>query len=156
MMELVMTTFVWSWAARLLFVRVPTPIAGRAGGDSASVADRRRCLSRLWSGDRLREGAGRAGADHGSAAIGGPGLRVAEAAVPPLRRGLHRPAPAEAGQRNYAATAASMITLLKYDSGLPFNRPEGLQGIWRYRCRPRRSGTWCTRWRRPSRRLSKS
>jgi transposase len=38
------------------------------------------------------------------------------------------PAPQEAGERKYAATAASMIALLKYGSGLPFNRLEGLQG----------------------------
>jgi len=38
------------------------------------------------------------------------------------------PAPAEAGERKYAATAGSMIALLKYGSGLPFNRLEGLQG----------------------------
>jgi transposase len=37
-------------------------------------------------------------------------------------------APAEAGDRKYAATAGSMIALLKYGSGLPFNRLEGLQG----------------------------
>src|SRR6476660_5319182 len=37
-------------------------------------------------------------------------------------------APAEAGQRKYDATAGSMIGLLKYGSGLPFNRLEGLQG----------------------------
>jgi transposase len=38
------------------------------------------------------------------------------------------PAPAEAGERKYEATAGSMIGLLKYGSGLPFNRLEGLQG----------------------------
>jgi hypothetical protein len=38
------------------------------------------------------------------------------------------PVPPEAGQRKYDATAASMIALLKYGSGLPFNRLEGLQG----------------------------
>jgi transposase len=38
------------------------------------------------------------------------------------------PAPAEAGERKYDATAGSMIGLLKYGSGLPFNRLEGLQG----------------------------
>lgn len=38
------------------------------------------------------------------------------------------PAPAEAGDRKYDATAASMIGLLKYGSGLPFNRLAGLQG----------------------------
>lgn len=37
-------------------------------------------------------------------------------------------APAEAGERKYDATAGSMIGLLKYGSGLPFNRLEGLQG----------------------------
>ena len=36
--------------------------------------------------------------------------------------------PAEAGPRKYDATAGSMIGLLKYGSGLPFNRLEGLQG----------------------------
>ncbi len=38
------------------------------------------------------------------------------------------PAPAGAGDDKYDATAASMIGLLKYGSGLPFNRLEGLQG----------------------------
>jgi transposase len=37
-------------------------------------------------------------------------------------------APAEAGPTKYDATAAGMIGLLKYGSGLPFNRLEGLQG----------------------------
>jgi transposase len=36
-------------------------------------------------------------------------------------------APAEAGPTKYDATAASMIGLLKYGSGMPFNRVEGLQ-----------------------------
>jgi transposase len=38
------------------------------------------------------------------------------------------PAPAEAGPKKYDATAGSMIGLLKYGSGLPFNRLDGLQG----------------------------
>jgi transposase len=38
------------------------------------------------------------------------------------------PAPEETGSRKYDATAGSMIGLLKYGSGLPFNRLEGLQG----------------------------
>jgi transposase len=38
------------------------------------------------------------------------------------------PAPAEAAEGKYDATAGSMIGLLKYGSGLPFNRLEGLQG----------------------------
>jgi len=37
-------------------------------------------------------------------------------------------APAGAGPRKYDATAGGMIGLLKYGSGLPFNRLEGLQG----------------------------
>jgi transposase len=37
------------------------------------------------------------------------------------------PAPAAAGERKYDATAGSMIALLKYGSGLPFNRLDGLQ-----------------------------
>ena len=37
-------------------------------------------------------------------------------------------APAEAGPTKYDATAGSLIGLLKYGSGLPFNRLEGLQG----------------------------
>jgi transposase len=38
------------------------------------------------------------------------------------------PAPEGAGEKKYDATAGSMIGLLKYGSGLPFNRLEGLQG----------------------------
>ncbi|MFL5336100.1 MAG: transposase, partial [Geminicoccaceae bacterium] len=37
-------------------------------------------------------------------------------------------APEAAGEQKYDATAGSMIGLLKYGSGLPFNRLEGLQG----------------------------
>jgi hypothetical protein len=37
-------------------------------------------------------------------------------------------APEGVGSQKYDATAASMIALLKYGSGLPFNRLEGLQG----------------------------
>jgi transposase len=36
--------------------------------------------------------------------------------------------PEQAGDRKYDATAGSMIGLLKYGSGLPFNRLDGLQG----------------------------
>jgi transposase len=38
------------------------------------------------------------------------------------------PAPVEAGAAKFDATAGSMIGLLKYGSGLPFNRLDGLQG----------------------------
>ena len=58
------------------------------------------------------------------------------------------PAPAEAGTRKYDATADSMIGLLKYGSGLPFNRLDALQGTLRFLCRPRPSGISCD----PSRR----
>jgi transposase len=37
------------------------------------------------------------------------------------------PAPEDAGQKKYDGTAGSMIALLKYGSGLPFNRLDGLQ-----------------------------
>ena len=37
-------------------------------------------------------------------------------------------APEEAGDRKYDVTAGTMIGLLKYGSGLPFNRPDGLLG----------------------------
>ena len=37
-------------------------------------------------------------------------------------------APEAAGEKKYDATAGSMIGLLKYGSGLPFNRLDGLQG----------------------------
>ena len=36
-------------------------------------------------------------------------------------------APAEVGEEKYDATAASMIALLRYGSGFPWNRLEGLQ-----------------------------
>lgn len=37
------------------------------------------------------------------------------------------PLPENAGQRKYDPSAASMVALLKYGSGLPFNRLAGLQ-----------------------------
>jgi hypothetical protein len=36
--------------------------------------------------------------------------------------------PARAGPAKYDATAASMIALLRYGSGLPFHRLQGVQG----------------------------
>ena len=72
-----------------------------------------------------------------------PGLIVRITGGPPLAAKVYRlqklrchlcgqiftaPAPAEVGPRKYDATAGSMIGLLKYGSGLPFNRLEGLQG----------------------------
>jgi transposase len=72
-----------------------------------------------------------------------PGLIVRITGQPPLTAKIYQleklrchlcgqvftaPAPAEAGNAKYDATAGSMIGLLKYGSGLPFNRLEGLQG----------------------------
>lgn len=72
-----------------------------------------------------------------------PGVLVRITGQPPLTATIYRlqklrchlcgqvftaAAPAAAGDRKYAATAGSMIGLLKYGSGLPFNRLEGLQG----------------------------
>ena len=72
-----------------------------------------------------------------------PGVLVRITGQPPLAAKIYRlqklrchlcgqvftaDAPAEAGQTKYCATAGSMIGLLKYGSGLPFNRLEGLQG----------------------------
>jgi transposase len=71
-----------------------------------------------------------------------PGLLVRIIGQPPLSATIYQlqklrchlcgqmftaAAPAETGDRKYDATAASMIGLLKYGSGLPFNRVEGLQ-----------------------------
>jgi transposase len=72
-----------------------------------------------------------------------PGVLVRITGQPPLAATIYRlqklrchlcgqvftaDVPAEAGQTKYSATAGSMIGLLKYGSGLPFNRLEGLQG----------------------------
>jgi transposase len=72
-----------------------------------------------------------------------PGVLVRITGQPPLAATVYRlqklrchlcgqvftaPAPEGAGDRKYDATAGSMIGLLKYGSGLPFNRLEGLQG----------------------------
>jgi transposase len=72
-----------------------------------------------------------------------PGVLVRITGRPPLSAKVYRlqklrchlcgqvftaAAPDEAGEAKYDATAGSMIGLLKYGSGLPFNRLEGLQG----------------------------
>jgi transposase len=72
-----------------------------------------------------------------------PGVLVRITGQPPLAATIYQlqklrchlcgqvftaPAPAEADNGKYDATAGSMIGLLKYGSGLPFNRLEGLQG----------------------------
>ena len=45
----------------------------------------------------------------------------------PLWQDLYRPVPEEAGEDKYDETAGAMVALLKYGSGLPFNRLEKLQ-----------------------------
>jgi transposase len=65
--------------------------------------------------------------------IGQPPLGATLYALQKLRCNLcgqvfTAPAPEAAGQAKYDATAGGMIGLLKYGSGLPFNRLEGLQG----------------------------
>src|SRR5947199_1392747 len=72
-----------------------------------------------------------------------PGVLVRITGQPPLAAKVYRlqklrchlcgrvftaAAPDAAGETKYDATAGSMIGLLKYGSGLPFNRLEGLQG----------------------------
>jgi transposase len=72
-----------------------------------------------------------------------PGVLVRITGQPPLAATIYQlqklrcglcgqvftaPAPAEVASEKYDASAASMIGLLKYGSGLPFNRLEGLQG----------------------------
>jgi transposase len=72
-----------------------------------------------------------------------PGVLVRITGQPPLGAKIYRlqklrchlcgqvftaAAPEEAGDTKYDATAGSMIGLLKYGSGLPFNRLDGLQG----------------------------
>jgi transposase len=72
-----------------------------------------------------------------------PGVLVRITGQPPLAATVYRlqklrchlcgqvftaDAPEGTGQAKYDATAGSMIGLLKYGSGLPFNRLEGLQG----------------------------
>jgi transposase len=71
-----------------------------------------------------------------------PGVLVRISGQPPLAAKIYQvqklrchlcgqvftaPAPPEAGDSKYDATAGSMIGLLKYGSGLPFNRLESLQ-----------------------------
>ena len=43
-------------------------------------------------------------------------------------------APEGVGDQKYDATAASMIALLRYGSGFPWNRLESLQSVWAFPC----------------------
>jgi transposase len=81
--------------------------------------------------------------DQGTVYEKAPGVVVRMSGQPPLRATIYQlqklrchlcgqvftaAVPPEAGNAKYDATAGSMIGLLKYGSGLPFNRLEGLQG----------------------------
>ena len=81
--------------------------------------------------------------DRGTVYEKAPGVVVRISGQPPLAATIYQlqklrchlcgqvftaPAPPQAGNAKYDATAGSMIGLLKYGSGLPFNRLEGLQG----------------------------
>jgi transposase len=81
--------------------------------------------------------------DQGTVYEKAPGVLVRITGQPPLAAKIYQlhklrchlcgqvftaAAPAEAGSQKYDATAGSMIGLLKYGSGLPFNRLDGLQG----------------------------
>ena len=76
-------------------------------------------------------------------AVASPGVLVRFVGQPPLQATIYRlqklrcnlcgqiftaPPPAGVGSEKYDATVASMIGLLKYGSGMPFNRLAGLQG----------------------------
>jgi transposase len=81
--------------------------------------------------------------DKGTVYDKAPGVLVRITGQPPLAARIYHlqklrchlcgqvftaPSPAGVGDGKYEATAGSMIGLLKYGSGLPFNRLEGLQG----------------------------
>jgi transposase len=132
--------------------------AGEAGADAAPDADPGPAApGHGRNGADAYRGAARVNVPHPSLTAGdpcpacgqgtvyekAPGVVVRITGQPPLAATIYQlqklrchlcgqvftaPAPAEAGERKYDATAGSMIALLKYGSGLPFNRLEGLQG----------------------------
>jgi transposase len=111
---------------------------GRNGADAYRGATRIEVRHpRLAAGDACPA------CDQGTVYAKAPGLLVRIIGQPPLGATIYElqklrchlcgevftaPAPVEAGTNKYDATAGSMIGLLKYGSGLPFNRLEGLQG----------------------------
>ena len=115
----------------------PCPGHGRNGADAYRGAERVEIPHpSLTAGDACPA------CGQGTIYAKAPGVLVRITGQPPLTARIYElqklrchlcgevftaPAPAEAGERKYAATAGSMIGLLKYGSGLPFNRLEGLQ-----------------------------
>jgi transposase len=116
----------------------PCPGHGRNGADAYRSASRMEVPHpTLHAGDACPA------CDQGTVYAKAPGVLVRITGQPPLAATIYElaklrchlcgevftaPAPAEAGEGKYAATAGSMIGLLKYGSGFPFNRLEGLQG----------------------------
>jgi len=130
------------------------PAAGDGDGDESDAAASR---GHGRNGAEAYRGAARLDVPHPSLRAGdacpacsqgtvydkAPGVLVRITGQPPLAAKIYAlqklrchlcgrvftaPAPEEAGERKYDATAGSMIGLLKYGSGLPFNRLDGLQG----------------------------
>lgn len=116
----------------------PCPGHGRNGADAYGGAERV-----AVSHPTLSAGDACPACGDGTIYLKPPGVLVRIIGQPPLGARVYElqklrchlcgevftaPAPAEASEGKYAATAGSMIGLLKYGSGLPFNRLEGLQG----------------------------
>lgn len=117
----------------------PPPGHGRHGADAYGIAEKIRVLHAfLHSGDPCPE------CKRGKVyEVSPPGVLVRLVGAAPLQAKVYElqklrchlcgkvftaEAPKGVGSKKYDATAASMIALLKYGSGLPFNRLEGLQG----------------------------
>src|SRR5262245_43904115 len=114
------------------------PGHGRNGADAYQGAERVRVAHpSLGAGDACPA------CGQGTVYEKAPGVLVRITGQPPLAATIYQlqklrchlcgqvftaPAPAAADNDKYDATAGSMIGLLKYGSGLPFNRLEGLQG----------------------------
>jgi len=114
------------------------PGHGRNGADAYRGAERINVLH-----PSLRAGDACPACGQGTVYAKSPGVLVRITGQPPLAAKIYElqklrchlcgqvftaAAPEEVGSRKYDATAGSMIGLLKYGSGLPFNRLEGLQG----------------------------
>ncbi len=65
-------------------------------------------------------------------------------------------APEGVGEKKYDESAAAMIALLKYGSGVPFYRLAGLEKNLVFRCRRRRSGRLSKNWQKGFGPLSKN
>jgi hypothetical protein len=118
--------------------KTPTPGHGRNGVNAYRGAERIAVSHpTLTAGDACPE------CGRGTVYEKAPGVLVRIKGGPPLAATVYQlqklrchlcgrvftaPIPAEAGLDKYDATAGAMIGLLKYGSGLPFNRLDGLQG----------------------------